>query len=38
LPDTGWVSCWIESEADLENVVDLFRIQYERYAAAKRPT
>ncbi len=33
LPDTGWVSCWIETPADLDNVVDLFRMQYERYAA-----
>jgi hypothetical protein len=36
LPETGWVSCWMKSPQDAENVIDLFRVQYERYAAAKR--
>ena len=31
LPDTGWVSCWIESEADVPTVLELFRLQYDRY-------
>ena len=33
LPDTGWVSCWIESPEDVATVIDLFRLQYERYSA-----
>lgn len=37
LPETGWISCWIDTEADLANVVELFRLQYERYMAAKKP-
>jgi hypothetical protein len=35
LPETGWVSCWMKSPLDAANVIDLFRVQYERYAAAK---
>jgi luciferase-like monooxygenase len=38
LPDTGWISCWIETADDLENVIELFRLQYERYRkSALRP-
>jgi hypothetical protein len=33
LPETGWVSRWISSPEDVEVVIDLFRMQYERYAA-----
>jgi hypothetical protein len=33
LPDTGWVSCWIEGAGDVATVIELFRLQYERYAA-----
>jgi hypothetical protein len=36
LTETGWVSCWMKSPEDAENVIDLFRVQYERYATAKR--
>ena len=36
LPATGWVSCWIDSPGDVEKVVALFRLQYERFAVAKR--
>jgi hypothetical protein len=36
LPDSGWVSCWIGSPDDVATVIDLFRLQYERYAAANR--
>jgi hypothetical protein len=32
LPDTGWVSRWITSADDAEDVIALFRINYERYA------
>ncbi|MBO0686999.1 MAG: DUF5519 family protein [Candidatus Dormibacteraeota bacterium] len=34
LPQTGWVSCWMEGPEDAAGVIDLFRMQYERYAAA----
>ncbi len=34
LPETGWVSCRMAGPEDAENVIRLFRIQYERYAAA----
>ena len=34
LPETGWVSCWMESQADVDNVVQLMRRQYDRYLAA----
>ena len=36
LPDTGWVSCWMSGPQDAANVIDLFWIQYERYAASHR--
>jgi hypothetical protein len=32
LPETGWISCWIDSPQDLENVLELFRLQYRRYS------
>lgn len=32
LPHTGWVSCWIQGPADVENVIELLRMQYERYS------
>jgi hypothetical protein len=38
LPDTGWVSCWLERPGDAESVIELFRIQYERYAARATQT
>ena len=37
LPDTGWVSCWMNGPEDAANVIDIFRIQYERYSISKRP-
>ena len=37
LPDTGWVSCWMESPEDAAAVIELFRLQYERYSF-RRPT
>jgi hypothetical protein len=33
LPESGWVSRWIAGPEDVEDVVALFRMQYERYAA-----
>lgn len=36
LPETGWVSCWMNGPADAEGVIELFRQQYERYAARRQ--
>jgi Family of unknown function (DUF5519) len=36
LPDTGWVSCWMSGPDDAAAVIELFRLQYDRYAAAAR--
>ncbi len=33
LPDTGWVSCWMAGPEDAAGVIELFRIQYQRYSA-----
>jgi hypothetical protein len=35
LPETGWVSFWIEGEDDVPAVVELFRLSYERAVAAR---
>jgi len=35
LPETGWVSCWIENAGDADGVIELFRLQYDRYSAAR---
>jgi luciferase-like monooxygenase len=35
LPETGWVSCWMAGPGDAAGVIELFRLQYERYTAAK---
>ncbi len=32
LPDSGWVSRWIGGPADIEPVIVLFRMNFERYA------
>jgi luciferase-like monooxygenase len=40
LPETGWVSCWMAGPDDAEGVIELFRMQYDRYqkgAVAARP-
>lgn len=34
LPDTGWVSRWLRSPADVDAAISLFRLQYERLASA----
>jgi hypothetical protein len=34
LPDTGWVSRWITSTDEVEDVIALFRINYDRYSRA----
>lgn len=35
LPNTGWVSCWMDGPDDAASVIELFRLQYERYSAQK---
>jgi len=32
LPQSGWVSCSMDGPADAAGVIELFRMQYERYA------
>ena len=34
LPETGWISVFINSPDDVEGVIELFRMQYERYAGS----
>jgi Family of unknown function (DUF5519) len=34
LPETGWISVFISSPDDVEGVIQLFRMQYERYAGS----
>ncbi|TMF75971.1 MAG: hypothetical protein E6I12_02150 [Chloroflexi bacterium] len=31
LPETGWVSVWIDGPHDVAGVIELFRMQYDRY-------
>jgi hypothetical protein len=33
LPETGWVSRWISSADEAEEVIALFRINYDRYSS-----
>src|SRR5918999_774992 len=35
LPDSGWISRWIERDEDADEVVELFRLSYERALAAR---
>jgi hypothetical protein len=34
MPQSGWVSLWIEGEDDVPHVIELFRMSYERARAA----
>jgi hypothetical protein len=34
LPDSGWVTCRIRGDVDVEAVIELFRLNYERRAPA----
>ena len=36
LPETGWVSKQISSDDDVEEVIELFRLSYERAMVAQR--
>src|SRR5918999_2937278 len=38
LPETGWVSYPIRGEQDVEGVLELFRLNYERLTARERNT
>jgi hypothetical protein len=35
LPESGWISRWIERDEDAEDVVELFRLSYDRAVAAQ---
>jgi hypothetical protein len=35
LPETGWVSVWIDGPEDAHAAIELFRIQYDRYSRAR---
>ncbi len=37
LPQTGWVSVWMDGPDDAARVIELFRMQYERYSKAPAP-
>jgi hypothetical protein len=37
LPDTGWVSRWIRGREDAADVIELFRLNYERVNARRAP-
>jgi hypothetical protein len=34
LPDTGWVSRWIKGDDEADDVIALFRLNYDRYREA----
>lgn len=36
LPQSGWISKWIKSEEDVPEVIELFRMQYERLNPQKQ--
>jgi len=36
LPDSGWVSCPLAGPEDVATAIELFRVQYDRYAAMAR--
>lgn len=36
IPNSGWVSFWIRSEADVGPLIELFLMQYERLTAQRR--
>ena len=36
LPETGWISVWIRGPEDVAGVIEIFRLEYDRYA--KRPS
>ncbi len=38
LPETGWISVWIDGSGDVSGVIELFRIQYDRYSRTPAPS
>jgi len=38
LPETGWVSVFIDAPKDVDDGIELFRIQYERYTGSSSPS
>ncbi|HZR26538.1 MAG TPA: luciferase family protein [Vicinamibacterales bacterium] len=36
LPDSGWVSYWMRSDADADGAIALFRLSYERATQVRR--
>ena len=36
LPDTGWVSVYMTGPEDAARVIELFRLQYDRYSAKRK--
>jgi len=38
LPETGWVSLWMSGADDAASVIELFRMQYDRYSKAPTPS
>ena len=38
LPESGWISVWIEGPEDANSVIELFRMQYDRYTATPSPS
>ncbi len=34
LPESGWVSVWVDGPQDADGVIELFRMQYQRYSRA----
>ena len=38
LPETGWISVWIDGPGDASGVIELFRMQYDRYSRTPAPS
>ena len=38
LPETGWISVWIDGPGDVSGVIELFRMQYDRYSRTPAPS
>jgi hypothetical protein len=38
LPDTGWISVWMAGPDDVPQVIEIFRMQYERYVKPTSPS
>ncbi len=38
LPNTGWISVFIDGPEDVDGVIEIFRMQYERYSKTSSPS